>query len=141
LIGEDFYILMQCIDEASSVALSENNGYHYRRHSDNITKKYGKALLDGFNVYRKYVDNYVGSEEEARALSRYMMLEYMSVLWKMCRSGRINMEIEEYILRFMKDNRFDYVLRSHDGAFAKAFAALINDKTVKIISAKHKSDE
>ena len=133
LIGEDFLMVIQVLQQVDSIFVTGDPGYHYCIHGENVSRKgFGPEKRQGYEEYCRLLSAFEGSPEERLGLCRYLMLEYMSILLSMYRNKNRDEIIEREILAFVQEHRADYLYRAGDGIRAKAFALLINPLTSRI---------
>ena len=125
-IGEDFMIMMQILDKADKVVLSDYNGYHYVMNENSQTKA-GYSLLHR-NMYDVFSDfynnNQINDIEYVSSLERYILLHYMSILVNIARANKKEPELEKEIRSFVLKHHKDYILNSNDGFKAKVAVLL-----------------
>ena len=124
MIGEDFIVVMQLIDNAKNIINIDNPGYHYCLHAHNQSHDvYSHKYRKTYEVFQDYYDH-LNDQSLKEPLSNYMVLHYMAILMSMNRSQEYDKEIEDAIIQFIKKHKHTY-MNSKDSFIMKCAVRIL----------------
>ena len=135
MIGEDFVILLQVIDNAKNIKMINNNLYYYDFNDQSQSKS---AFCDKHkNMYEEFnsllIANNNEDKEYINSLKRYVLIHYMAILVSMTRNNVYDEELVNNILSYIKENKDDYLNNSKNSLKSK-IAVFIASKNYKLFN-------
>ena len=135
MIGEDFIILLQLINNAKNIKMINNNLYYYDLNNLSQSKSpFNEKHLNMYEEFNKLLMNNKDKDDNyIKSLKRYILIHYMAILVSMSKNNTYDNKLIDKILIFIKENKDDYLKYSNDSLKAK-IAVLIASKNYKLFN-------
>ena len=125
MIGEDFIVITQILDKINNIKLINNTAYYYDLTSESQSKE--KYSIKHKNMYYEFKKYYEANKDKEYnlELKNYIYKHYLAILVSMSKSNDYPLDLEEEIIKFIKDNKDDYLRYSNDNITFKIATRLL----------------
>ena len=125
MIGEDFIVITQILDKINNIKLINYTAYYYDLTNESQSKeKYSIKHKNMFYEFKKYYEDSKDKEYNLE-LKNYIYKHYLAILVSMSKSNDYPLDLEEEIIKFIKDNKDDYLRYSNDNITFKIATRLL----------------
>ena len=125
MIGEDFIIITQILDKINNIKLINNTGYYYDLTNESQSKE--AYSIKHKNMYLEFNKYYEANKDKEYnlELKNYIYKHYLAILVSMSKNNDYPLDLEEEIIRFIKDNKDTYLRYSNDNITFKTATRLL----------------